>query len=118
MEKAMSAYRGRVVYYGSKAFSHHDPGKIDSLGDRYWTDYTGKGPVQVYKDGKKIGPAFECLYTEIDGYRFTFTDYIGGQQLLLLGDFIFVHSSSWVALCEHRMFRLKSFHIINCILKG
>ena len=39
---------------------------MDTLGDRHWTDYTGKGPVQVYKDGKKFGPAFECLYTEID----------------------------------------------------
>ena len=91
----MSNYRGRVVYYGANEFSHHDTGTIDSLGDRYWTKYTGKGPVQVYQDGKKVGPVFECLYTEIDGYRFTFVDYIGGQQLLLLGDFIFVHSSPW-----------------------
>ena len=91
----MSNYRGRVVYYGAKSFSHHDPGTMDTLGDRHWTRYTGKGPVQVYKDGKKFGPEFECLYTEIDGYRFTFSDYIGGQQLLLLGDFIFVHSSPY-----------------------
>ena len=89
----MSTYRGRVVYYGSKHFSHHDPGRVDSLGDRYWTDYGGKGPVQVYQYGKPVGPKFECLYTNIDGYRFTFSSYIGGQQILLLGDFVFVHSS-------------------------
>jgi len=91
----MKSYRGRYVSYGANPFSHYDPGPIDTLGDRMWTDYSGFGPVQVYtRSQKKVGPELECLYTSIDGYRLTFSSHIGGEQVLLLGDFIFLYGSS------------------------
>lgn len=88
------SYRGRYVSYSSTSINHHDSGEVDSLGDRMWTDYSGYGPVQVYDGTKKIGPEFQSIFTRISGYRFTFASYIGGEQVLLLGDFIFLRGSS------------------------
>jgi hypothetical protein len=88
------SYRGRYVSYGNKSITLKDPGYISSLGDRMWTDYSGFGPVQVYKGSKKVGPEFEGIFTHIDGYRLTFSDHVGGEQILLLGDFIFLRGSS------------------------
>ena len=88
------SYRGRYVSYGSKSITFNDPGHVSSLGDRMWTDYSGFGPVQVYKGSKKVGPEFESIFTHIDGYRLTFSDHVGGEQILLLGDFTFLRGSS------------------------
>ena len=88
------SYRGRYVSYGSKLVTLEDSGEVDSLGDRHWTYYSGYGPVQVYDGTKKVGPEFESIFTHIDGYRFTFSSHIGGEQILILGDFIFLRGSS------------------------
>lgn len=88
------SYRGRYVVYGSKSITLSDDGEVDSLGDRQWTSYSGYGPVQVYDGSKPVGPEFESIFTHMSGYRFTFSSHIGGEQILLLGDFIFRRGSS------------------------
>ena len=90
----IKTYRGRFVSYGLGIFNYNDPGHTSDWGN-HSIDYMGVGLVQI-KDSKQqnVGPLFEGIYTLIKGYAWTFYEYLGAEQVLLLGDFIFVARSN------------------------
>mgnify|MGYP000569040540 CR=1 FL=1 len=92
----IKTYRGRFVQYGTTVFERHDRGKTDSCGDTEWTDYSGFGPVHVRDDSGAVLLTLEGVYTHVYGYRLTWSQYVGAEQLLILGDFVFLERTGWL----------------------
>jgi|GEM_PF-3596421 len=93
---AIKTYRGRFVHYGTTTFEHHTPGKTDSCGDTDWTDYKGFGPVEVRDNSGDVLVTLDGVYTHVYGYRLTWSQYVGAEQVVLLGDFTFLERTGWL----------------------
>ena len=89
-------HRGRFVQYGTTTFERHSPGKTDSCGDTDWTDYNGFGPVNVRDVKGNTLVSLDGVYTHVYGYRLTWSQYVGAEQVVLLGDFTFLARTGWL----------------------
>ncbi len=89
----IKTYRGRFVHYDLGQFTYRDPGHTSDWGQHPLV-FDGVGPVQVRTSDGPSGPLFEGVYTYIDGCAWTFWEYLGAEQVLLLGDFIFIGRSN------------------------
>lgn len=89
-------HRGRFVQYGTTVFEHHDRGKTDSCGDTDWTDYSGFGPVHVRNSSGDLLLTLDSVYTHVYGYRMTWSQYVGAEQVVLIGDFTFLERTGWL----------------------
>tara|TARA_B100001093_G_scaffold459730_1_gene473084 strand:- start:185 stop:934 length:750 start_codon:yes stop_codon:yes gene_type:complete len=89
-------HRGRVVQYGTTAFERYDRGKTDSCGDTEWTKYKGVGPVTVRGIIGDTLLTLDGVYTHVYGYRLTWSQYVGAEQVVLVGDFTFLARTGWL----------------------
>lgn len=96
MNTTTPTHRGRFVQYGTSTFEEYDAGKTDSCGDTEWTKYSGFGPVHVLESSGKTLLTLNGVYTHVYGYRLTWSQYIGAEQLVLLGDFAFLARTGWL----------------------
>ena len=84
-------YRGYFPVYGREGKQKYDPGKVSSWGDRTWTRWYHKTNARLLDDtGRQFGPTIDYIQYRVDAYVITFASTVGGQRLMMLGDFLFL----------------------------